>query len=72
MLSTPAVGAACFLGCTTARALALSSESEFGSSVRCRFGGLGRAVWWLLVPPLLSQGRVLAMIMIDLKKWREN
>ena len=63
LLGLPAVGAACFLGCTTARVLALSSESEFGSSVRCRLGGLGRAGWWVVVVPLFSQGRVLAMIM---------
>ena len=62
-LGSPAVGGAWFLGCTTVRVLALSSESEFGSSVRCLLEGLGRAGWWVLVAPLFSQGRVLAMVM---------
>ena len=56
----PAVGGACLFGFATARG-ALSSESEAGSSIRCRLAGFGRAGWRAFVVALFSQGSVLAM-----------
>lgn len=69
-----AAGAACFLGVVTARGLTLSaeSESELGSSIRCRLAGFGRAGWRVVVVPLLSQGSVLAMTIDDSARWSEN
>ena len=58
---SPAVRAACFLVSATVRKLTLSSQSESGSSIRCRLAGFGRADWRLVVVPLFSQGSVLAM-----------
>lgn len=57
----PAAGAACFLEFATARGLTLSSESELGSSIRCRLAGFGRAGWGVVVVPFFNQGSVLAM-----------
>ena len=62
--------AACFLVFATVRELTLSSESELGSSIRCRLAGFGRAGWRVVVVPLFNQGNVLAMTVVALERWR--
>lgn len=55
-------GAACFLGfAAAARGSTLSSESELGSSIRCRLAGFGYVGLEEVVVPLLSHGSVLAI-----------
>lgn len=66
-----AAGAACLLGFAAARGLTLSSESELGSSIRCRLAGFGRVGWEVVAVPLLSHGSVLAMS-IDVERWKET
>ena len=39
--AVPALRAACFLVLAAGRELTLSSESELGSSIRCRLAGFG-------------------------------
>ena len=71
-MGLPAVRAACLLGFIAARVLTLSSESEFGCSIRCRLAGFGRADWRVVVAPLVSQGSVLVMTIDAQEWWREK
>lgn len=52
----------------------LSSESEVGSSIRCRLAGFGRAGCRVVVVPLFSHGSVLAMVVdtILLERWSKK
>lgn len=67
----PGAGAACFLGfAAAARGSTLSSESELGSSIRCRLAGFGYVGLEEVVVPLLSHGSVLAITVDAVERWR--
>ena len=68
----PAAGTAGLLGLATARGLTLlsGSESDWGSSIRCRLAGFGRVGWRVVTVPLFNQGSVLAIIVDVLDWWR--
>ena len=46
------------------------SESDWGSSIRCRLAGFARAGWRVVAVPLFNQGSVLAITVDALEWWR--